>query len=172
MLGNNHAVSQIKLSFACSMLASILLLSPSLQAQQPAPSPIPPPSQPPPASPNAPATPAAPARSSAGASPSAHMMRTWRRLNYACDGGAKVVANVHAKEARVTFKGHTYNMKQVDEPDGQKYTGGSLVWRIKDEVATLEHSSKSGENKSLAAGCHLQSAGIAAPPAKTAPSNP
>jgi len=103
------------------------------------------------------------------------MMRTWRRLNYACDGGAKVVVNLHAKEARVTFKGHTYNMKQVDESDGQKYTSGSFVWRIKDEVATLQHSSKSSKNKFLAAGCHLQSAGTAAPPAppaKTPPSNP
>jgi membrane-bound inhibitor of C-type lysozyme len=103
------------------------------------------------------------------------MMRTWRRLNYACDAGAKVVVNLHAKEARVTFKGHTYNMKQVDESDGQKYTSGSLVWRIKDEVATLENSAKSGGNKPLAAGCHLQSAGTAAPPAapaKTPASNP
>jgi membrane-bound inhibitor of C-type lysozyme len=172
MPGNNQVVSLIKVSLARSILASILLLSPALQAQQPDPSPIPAPSQPPPASPNAPAAPATP---SLGASPSAHMMRTWRRLNYACDGGAKVVVNLHAKEARVTFKAHTYNMKQADESDGQKYTDGSLAWRIKDEVATLEHSTKSGENKSLAAGCHLQSAGTAAPPtppAKTPPSNP
>jgi membrane-bound inhibitor of C-type lysozyme len=172
---NIHTVSVIKVSFATTIFASILLLSPALQAQQPDPSPIPAPSQPPPASPNAPAAPATPATPSSGASPSAHMMRTWRRLNYTCDGDAKVVVNLHAKEARVTFKGHTYNMKQLDESEGQKYTSGSLVWRIKDEVATLENSAKSGENKSLAAGCHLQSAGTAAPPApsaKTPPSNP
>lgn len=175
---NNRTVSLIKVSLkvslACSILASILLLSPVIQAQQPDPSPIPAPSQPPPASPNAPAPPATSPAPASGASPSAHMMRTWRRLNYACDGGPKVVVNVHAKQARLTFKGRTYNMKQVDESDGQKYTSGSLVWRINDEVATLENSAKSGENKSLAAGCHLQSAGTAAPPAspaKTPPSN-
>jgi membrane-bound inhibitor of C-type lysozyme len=171
---NNHAVSLIKVSFASSIFASILLLSPALQAQQPDPSPIPAPSQPPPASPNAPASPATPTTPTAGASPSAHMMRTWRRLTYACDGGATVVVNVHAKQARVTFKGHTYNMKQVDESDGQKYTSGSLAWGIKDEVGTLENSAKSSENKSLATGCHLQSAGTAAPPtppAKTPPNN-
>lgn len=169
---NNHAVSLIRLTFASSILASLLLFSQPLQAQQPDPSPIPAPSQPPPAAPNAPASPATPASPSSGASPSAHMMRTWRRLNYDCDGGAKVVVNLHAKQARVTFKARTYNMKQVDESDGQKYTDGSLVWRIKDDVATLENSARPGENKSLAAGCHLQSAGTAAPPAKTPPSNP
>src|SRR5882757_3856371 len=143
MPGNNQSLSLVKIFFASTICASILLLSQTLQAQQPDPSPIPAPSQPPPASPNAPATPATPATPSLGASPSAHMMRTWRRLNYACDGDAKVVVNLHAKEARVTFKGHTYNMKQVEESDGQKYTSGSFVWRIKDEVATLQHSSKS-----------------------------
>ena len=77
--------------------------------------------------------------------------------------------------ARVVFKGHTYNMKQVDEADGQKYTDGSLVWRNKDEVGTLERVSKSGSAKSLAAACHLQSAGTnppAATPASKTPSQP
>jgi membrane-bound inhibitor of C-type lysozyme len=103
------------------------------------------------------------------------MMRTWRRLTYTCDGGAKVVVNLHAKQARVIFKGRTYNLKQVDESDGQKYTDGSLVWRNKDDVGTLERASKSGINKSLAVGCHLQSTGTnppaATPPPKT-PSQP
>jgi membrane-bound inhibitor of C-type lysozyme len=93
------------------------------------------------------------------------MMRVWRRLTYTCDGDAKVVVNLHAKQARVVFKSHTYNLQQVDESDGQKYTDGAIVWRNKDEVGTLERSSKSGGSKSLAAGCHLQSAG-------TAPSTP
>jgi membrane-bound inhibitor of C-type lysozyme len=93
------------------------------------------------------------------------MMRTWRRLTYTCDGDAKVVVNLHAKQARVVFKGHTYNLQQAHESDGQKYTDGAVVWSNKDEVGNLERSSKSGGNKSLAAGCHLQSAG-------TAPSTP
>lgn len=91
------------------------------------------------------------------------MMRTWRRLTYTCDGDAKVVVNLHAKQARVVFKGHTYNLLQADESDGQKYTDGAVVWRNKDEVGTLERSSKSGGKKSLAASCHLQSAGTAPP---------
>jgi membrane-bound inhibitor of C-type lysozyme len=92
------------------------------------------------------------------------MMRTWRRLIYTCDGDAKVVVNLHAKQARVVFKGHTYNLQQADESEGQKYTDGTVVWRNKDDVGTLERSSKSGGKKSLAAGCHLQSAGTAPPP--------
>jgi membrane-bound inhibitor of C-type lysozyme len=158
-----------KTSFALSGVI-ILFLSPALRAQQPAPSPIPPPSQPSPPSPNAPTAPL-PSIPPAGASPSSHLMRTWRRLTYTCDGDAKVVVNLHAKLARVVFKGHTYNMRQVDESDGQKYTDGSLVWRNQDEVGILERSSKSGKNKSLATGCHLHSAGTE-PPAPPAVKNP
>jgi membrane-bound inhibitor of C-type lysozyme len=98
------------------------------------------------------------------------MMRTWRRLTYTCNGDAKVVVNLHAKQARVVYKGHTYNLQQADESEGEKYTDGAVVWRIKDEVGNLDRSSKSGGNKSVAAGCHLQSAGTA--PTTPAPTHP
>jgi membrane-bound inhibitor of C-type lysozyme len=90
------------------------------------------------------------------------MMRTWRRLTYTCDGDAKVVVNLHAKQARVVFKGHTYNLQQAEESESEKYTDGVVVWRNKDGVGALERSFKSGRRKSLAAGC-LQSAGTAPP---------
>ncbi len=97
-------------------------------------------------------------------------MRTWRRLTYTCDADAKVVVNVHAKEARVVFKGKTYNLHQTDEADGQFYEDGSIAWHIKDDVGKLEFL-KSGTNISLATGCHLKSAGTnpSTPPAKTPP---
>jgi membrane-bound inhibitor of C-type lysozyme len=157
------AVTRASIGFGA--FALILLIALPLRAQQPNPSPIPPPSQPAPNSPTAPTAPVAPANPGAGASPSSHMMRTWRRLIYTCDGDVKVVVNLHAKQARVVFKGHTYSLQQVDESEGQKYTDGAVVWRNKDEVGSLERSSKSGGNKSLATGCHLQSA-------DTAPSTP
>jgi membrane-bound inhibitor of C-type lysozyme len=168
---NRWSTFAVRNSLACGAFTAALLLLPSLRAQQPDPNPIPPPSQPSPSYPNAPTAPVPPAALAAGASPSSHLMRTWRRLTYTCDGDAKVVVNLHAKLARVVFKGHTYNMKQVDEVDGQKYTDGSLVWRNKDDVGTLEHASKSGSGKSLAASCHLQSAGTN-PPATTPAPNP
>jgi membrane-bound inhibitor of C-type lysozyme len=153
-------------------LALLLLLAPTLRAQQPSPdpSPIPPPSQPAPNSPSAPTAPVAPANPPAGASPSAHMMRTWRRLTYTCEGDVKVVVNLHGKQARVVFKGHTYNLQQADASDSDKYTDGKVVWRNKDEVGTLERSSKSGDSKELASACHLQSAGTAPP--GSSPSHP
>src|SRR6202795_3959831 len=153
-------------SIVYGAFALILLIALPLRAQQPSPDPgpIPPPSQPAPNSPSAPTAPVAPANPPAGASPSAHMMRTWRRLTYTCNGDAKVVVNLHAKQARVVYKGHTYNLQQADESAGEKYTDGAVVWRNKDEIGTLERSSKSGGNKALAAGCHLQSAGTATPP--------
>jgi membrane-bound inhibitor of C-type lysozyme len=177
MAGNTWAnvvtkASIARASIAYAAFAVILLIAPPLRAQQPSPDPgpIPPPSQPAPNSPNAPTAPVAPANPGAGASPSSHMMRTWRRLTYTCYGDVKVVVNLHAKQARVVFKGHTYNLQQADESDGEKYTDGAVVWRNKDEVGSLESSSKSGGNKSLAAGCRLQSAGTASPtPARSHP---
>jgi membrane-bound inhibitor of C-type lysozyme len=166
MASNNWAVtptSETRTAIVYSAFVLILLIAPPLRAQQPSPDPgpIPSPSQPAPNSPSAPTAPVAPANPPAGASPSAHMMRTWRRLTYTCNGDAKVVVNLHAKQAHVVYKGHTYNLQQADESDGEKYTDGAVVWRIKDDVGSLERSSKPGGNKSLAAGCHLQSAGTA-----------
>jgi membrane-bound inhibitor of C-type lysozyme len=157
--------SVTRTSIVCGGFALILLIAQPLRAQQPSPDPgpIPPPSQPAPKSPSAPTAPVAPANPPAGASPSAHMMRTWRRLTYTCNGDAKVIVNLHAKQAHVVYKAHTYNLQQADESDGEKYTDGAVVWRIKDEVGNLDRSAKSGGNKSLAAGCHLQSTGTASP---------
>jgi membrane-bound inhibitor of C-type lysozyme len=165
MASNIWATPVTRTSITYATLALILLIAPPLRAQQPSPDPgpIPPPSQPAPNSPNAPSAPVAPANPPAGASPSSHMMRTWRRLTYTCNGEVKVVVNLHAKQARVVFKGHTYNLQQADEGDAEKYSDGAVVWRIQDDVGSLERSSKSGGNKSLAAGCHLQSAGTAPP---------
>jgi membrane-bound inhibitor of C-type lysozyme len=170
-----NAVTRTFITFGTivyATLALIVLIAPPLRAQQPSPDPgpIPPPSQPAPNSPNAPTAPVAPANPPAGASPSSHMMRTWRRLTYTCNADVKVVVNLHAKQARVVFKGHTYNLQQADESDGEKYTDGAITWRIKDELGSLERSSKTGGNKSLAAGCHLQSAGVA--PATPPPAHP
>jgi membrane-bound inhibitor of C-type lysozyme len=157
--------SVTRTSIVYGAFALFMLIAQPLRAQQPSPnpSPIPPPSQPAPNSPSAPTAPVAPANPPAGASPSAHMMRTWRRLTYACDGDAKVVVNLHAKQARVVYKGHTYNLQQADESDGEKYTDGAVVWRIKDEVGSLDRSAKSGSNKSLAAGCRLQTTSTSSP---------
>src|ERR1700676_3903997 len=172
MASNIWAIPITRTPITYATLALILLIAPALRAQQPSPDPgpIPPPSQPAPNSPTAPTAPVAPTNPPAGASPSSHMMRVWRQLKYTCDGDVKVVVNLHAKQARVVFKGHTYNLQQVDESDGQKYTDGAGGWRNKEEVGTLERSSKSGDNKSLAAGCQLQSTGAA--PTTPAPSHP
>jgi membrane-bound inhibitor of C-type lysozyme len=172
MAGKFWATAAARSSITYGGFALVLLIAPALRAQQPSPDPgpIPPPSQPAPNSPTAPTAPVAPINPPAGASPSSHMMRVWRQLKYTCDGDVKVVVNLHAKQARVVFKGHTYNLQQADESDGQKYTDGAVVWRDKDEVGALERSSKSGGDKSMAAGCHLQSTGTA--PTMPAPSHP
>jgi membrane-bound inhibitor of C-type lysozyme len=151
-------------TFVFSAVAATFLFSPALRAQQPDPNPIPPPSQPAPNSPSAPTAPVAPSEPGAGGSSSSNMMRTWRKLTYTCDGNSKVVVNLHAKQARVVFNSHTYNMKQTDDSDGQKFSGDSFAWHVKGEDGFLERASKSGsDTKTVAANCHLQSAGTDSP---------
>jgi membrane-bound inhibitor of C-type lysozyme len=166
----NKILWRISLLILSATFAVIATAWPAL-AQQPAPSPIPPPAQPAPESPNAPSAPVPSSARPSGASPSSHMMRTWRRLTYSCEGDTKVVVNVHAKVANVVFKGHTYNMKQVDASEGQKYSDGAVTWTEKDEVGTLKRPSKSGDDaKTLASGCQLQTAGTNPPnPSQKAP---
>jgi membrane-bound inhibitor of C-type lysozyme len=177
MARKNLFASSTKSWLFFSAMAITLFFAPAVLAQQPDPNPIPPPAQPAPTSPAAPTAPVPSAGSPAGSSPSSHLMRTWRRLTYTCDADAKVVVNVHAKQVRLVFKGKTYNLQQVEEAEGLKYTGDSLVWRLKDDVGVLEKVSKtdekSSDDKSLAAGCHLQSAGTnpSTPPTKTPPAS-
>ncbi len=170
----------LKLAGSCSILgivavpvfAAALLAAPA-SAQQPSPSPIPAPSQPAPQSPNAPTEPVPSTAQPAAASPSSHMMRTFRRLSYTCDGDAKIVVTLHGSLAKVVYKGHTYNLKKTGGADSHNYSDGSFTWSEKDEVGSLKQGAKSAEGKTLASGCHLQSAGTAPPnPANQSGKNP
>jgi membrane-bound inhibitor of C-type lysozyme len=164
----------VKAAWNCSILGiavapvfAAALLAAAASAQQPSPSPIPAPSQPAPQSPNAPTEPVPSTAHPAAASPSSHMMRTFRRLNYTCDGGAKIVVTLHGSLAKVVYKGHTFNLKKSGEADSHDYSDGSVTWSEKDDIGSL----KQGQNKTLASACHLQSAGTAPPnPANTSPS--
>ena len=147
-------------------VACFLLPSTPLLAQQPAPEPTPSPAppQPAPGAPNPP--PANPGQSpnpTAGSSPSSHLMRTWRRLSYTCEGDQKVDVDLHGSSARVAFKGRTYMMRQVDggAAGGQKYSSGALAWWNKGQEGRMERNTPGEKNKPLASGCHLQSTGTA-----------
>ena len=62
------------------------------------------------------------------AAPKSHRMPMMQRLSYNCDGGTKVVVFLRERNARLSFQGKTYAMKQVEAASGTRYSAGSIVW--------------------------------------------
>ncbi len=92
------------------------------------------------------------------AGPKSHRMPMMQRLSYNCDGGTKVVVFLRERNARVSFQGKTYAMKQVEAASGTRYSEGSIVWWSKGEEGFLEDDTKAGEPVKLAENCKLERA--------------
>ena len=87
--------------------------------------------------------------------PSSNMRRVMRRFTYVCEGETRVLMGTTGGTTRIVFKDHVYVMKQVEAASGTKYSDGSVVWWIKDEVGFLEDDSKPEKKQMLAKDCHL-----------------
>ena len=94
----------------------------------------------------------------APSAPKSHRMPMMQRFSYNCDGGAKVVVFLRERNARVSFQGKAYAMKQVEAASGTKYSDGSIVWWSKGEEGFLEDDTKAGEPVRLAENCKLERA--------------
>lgn len=110
-------------------------------------------------SPAAPPAQQAPAPAPPPASRSTMRMALPRR-EYLCAGGARIVILFETKAARLTLKGHIYNMKQFESDSGSgsgtKYAEGSVVWSSTGENGFLVDNAGSSNPKMLAEECHLQ----------------
>ena len=51
-----------------------------------------------------------------------------RRFRYVCDNSVQVLVTYRGSSARVVYKNHLYEMKQVPSADGGRYSDGKLVW--------------------------------------------
>ena len=88
--------------------------------------------------------------------PGSNVRRAIRRSTYLCAGGAKLVVSTSGSSTRIIFKDHIYVMKPVNATSGAKYSDGSVVWWIQDDVGFLQDTSEPSKNELLAKGCHLQ----------------
>jgi putative lipoprotein len=77
------------------------------------------------------------------------------KLPYLCDGDAKVTVFLREKNARVTFEGNSYMMKQTMAADGTRYSDGTHVWWSKGETGFLEDDTNSSKPVRLADNCKL-----------------
>jgi putative lipoprotein len=78
------------------------------------------------------------------------------RLRYACDNDVRVLVTYRGSSARVVYKNHLYEMKQVVSADGGRYSDGKLVWWNVGRGGFLANADddRSSTSTQLAANCH------------------
>ena len=78
------------------------------------------------------------------------------RFRYVCDNNVEVLVTYRGSSARVVYKNHLYEMKQVASADGGRYSDGKLVWWNVGRGGFLANADddRSSTSAQLAANCH------------------
>src|ERR1700742_4904481 len=78
------------------------------------------------------------------------------RFRYVCDNSVEVLVTYRGSSARVVYKNHLYEMKQVASADGGRYSDGKLVWWNVGRGGFLANADddRSSTSTQLAANCH------------------
>jgi putative lipoprotein len=95
-----------------------------------------------------PSTPAKPA-------PAVKRAIEWKRFDYTCDAGAKIIVYLHNETVKVRFKDSTYLMKQVPSADGGRYSDGKVVWWSKGNGGFLQVDTPDGDGTMMVKDCKL-----------------
>ena len=78
------------------------------------------------------------------------------RFRYVCDNNVEVLVTYRGSSARVVYKNHLYEMKQVPSADGGRYSDGKLVWWNVGRGGFLANADddRSSTSTQLASNCH------------------
>jgi len=79
----------------------------------------------------------------------------WKRFDYTCEGGAKIVVYLHNTTAKVRTHDQMYLMRQTPAADGNRYSDGKVLWWGKGDKGFLEEDTPGGDGKMLVKGCAL-----------------
>jgi putative lipoprotein len=79
----------------------------------------------------------------------------WKRFDYTCEGGQKLVVYLHDQTVKVRFKDSNYLMKQTPSADGGRYSDGKVVWWSKGNGGFLQEDNEDGNGSMLATDCKL-----------------
>jgi putative lipoprotein len=103
-------------------------------------------------------TPPPPAPPLAPAKPSSNMrpQYQWKRFDYTCEGGAKLIVFLHSNTAKVRFKDSNYLMRQTPSADGGRYSDGKVVWWGKGNGGFLQEDSPDGDGTMIVKDCQLE----------------
>lgn len=79
----------------------------------------------------------------------------WKRSDYTCEGGAKVVFYLHDSVAKVRTQDHIYMMRQTRSAGGNRYSDGKILWWSNGETGFLQEDTPEADGKMLVNGCTL-----------------
>jgi membrane-bound inhibitor of C-type lysozyme len=79
----------------------------------------------------------------------------WKRFDYTCEGGAKIIVYLHNTTAKVRTHEQMYLMRQTPSADGNRYSDGKVLWWGKGETGFLQEDTLDGDGKMLVKGCVL-----------------
>jgi len=79
----------------------------------------------------------------------------WKRLDYTCEGEAKLTVYLRNEMVKVSFQNKVYLMKQVISGSGTRYSDGKVVWWSKGEGGFLQEDAPDGDGKMIVKDCEL-----------------
>jgi uncharacterized lipoprotein YbaY/membrane-bound inhibitor of C-type lysozyme len=79
----------------------------------------------------------------------------WKRFDYTCEGGQKLVVFLHDQTVKLRFKDSSYLMRQVPSADGGRYSDGKVVWWGVGNGGFLQEDSPDGNGTMIVKDCKL-----------------
>jgi putative lipoprotein len=80
----------------------------------------------------------------------------WKRFDYTCENGAKIVVYLRDTTAKVRFQDRFYLMRQTRSADGNRYSNGKVVWWGKGDGGFLQEDAPEGDGKIIVKDCVLE----------------
>jgi putative lipoprotein len=98
-----------------------------------------------------------PGQETAPAQPQSTMRRAieWKRFDYTCEGGQKLVVYLHDQTVKVRYKENHYLMKQTRSADGARYSDGKVLWWSKGDGGFLQEDNPDGDGAMILKDCKL-----------------
>lgn len=98
-----------------------------------------------------------PGQETAPARPQSTVRRAieWKRFDYTCEGGQKLVVFLHDQTVKVRYKDNNYLMKQTRSADGGRYSDGKVLWWNKGDGDFLQEDNPDGDGAMIVKDCKL-----------------
>ncbi len=79
----------------------------------------------------------------------------WKRFDYTCENGSKLVVYLNNETVKVRFQDQNYLMRQTPSADGGRYSDGKVVWWSKGNGGFLQNDTPDGNGSIIVKDCKL-----------------